>query len=514
MPVASRPAPAAQPSSAFQPVPPARQEAKQPSPIPDTADRLPTAPAAPLKVSQPLVTDPAATTPSPIGARKVVPSPPAPARPSAAALAAAARRTQLVQDLVHHFAGSIIQHTVEGPIHRAASLALKERWSAVRAEEARRKRALVEAVAQQTTFELGRLSVRVGIFRGVRDERSRRSAWQEWQRAVQRSLERKARDAELRSGWRNVVGAIVAGSHRYRGDDARDKAVEEEPADDDGIAGSFDLPGLSFGDLSLVAPTAEDGPDKSDRADVEFAGRFLDAADERERIWTRGTFLDIVADAASRALAEEDLAHRPEWTALIATQSTQSPFATWLTCKFDLDPSKLSVEIDTPKADISVKMHADATQPHTQVRADSFKQQINQKADSSRYSLRTLRNSGYSSSSIAPLDPKPRSALGCSVICSGPPLTSSLPSGNGSVCTALSPQLEQSRSTHRVSSSWIAPRPVATNLPRLATFSESTRSRASPPPESTDRSFWTPKRASLRMSRHFSARSAFYAGAS
>ena len=93
-----------------------------------------------------------------------------------------------------------------------------------------------------------------------------------------------------------------------------------------------------------------------DRVDSAFADRINSAAQEREKLWAPGTFLNIVADLASKAIATSHLDKRPFWSTLIVTPSILAPFAAWLACKFDLDPSVLSVEFDTPEADISVEM--------------------------------------------------------------------------------------------------------------------------------------------------------------
>lgn len=313
--------------------------------------------ATPVKVSS----EPkSALSTSPKSLRRVSITRASPARPSAAALAAAARRTRLVNDLVQHFTTEIISASVEGAIHRSAASALKERWNTIRAEEEKVKQVLATAVASSALAELGRMASRETIYRAWRDMRRQRSAWNDWKQAVQRSLERKALEAEARQEWREVVGAIEASATRAgilaAASEDGDAVMPEDEEDDEGLAGCDDA-GIAFDGLSLrsdapnAAPTAE-----VDRVDSAFADRINSAAQERERLWAPGTFLNIVADSASKAIATSHLDKRPFWSTLIVTPSILAPFAAWLACKFDLDPSVLSVEFDTPEADISVEM--------------------------------------------------------------------------------------------------------------------------------------------------------------
>lgn len=316
---------------------------------------------APIKVlEKPTPASPA----SPRSLRRVSVTRASPVRPSAAALAAAARRTQLVNDLVRHFTAEVVSASAEGAIHRAAASALKDRWTAIRAQEETAKQVLAAAVASSAVLELGRLASREVICRAWRDVRRQREAWHEWQQAVRRNIERKEREAEARQEWREVVGAIEAQSARVGGVRAvasaaatdREAMSDVGEDDDEGVAGDQDA-GIVFDDLSLGADAPDTAtPRKVDRADRTFASRISSVAQERDRIWAPGTFLNIIADVASRAIAASRLGTRPYWSTLIVTPSISTPFATWLACKFDLDPSHLSVEVDTPELDLGVEM--------------------------------------------------------------------------------------------------------------------------------------------------------------
>ncbi|GAA5977587.1 hypothetical protein JCM10908_005031 [Rhodotorula pacifica] len=314
--------------------------------------------ATPLKPSA--AASPALGTP-PSALRRVSVTRASPARPSAAALAAAARRTQLVNDLVQHFTAELVSTTAEGPIHRAATSVLKDRWTAIRAEEQRAKRAFAAGAASSAVDELGRLASRESIYRVWRDARRQRTAWHDWKQAVRRSIGRKAYEAEARQEWREVVGAIEAKSARSGGatttaEDDEDEVMPEVDEDDEGKAGDDDA-GIMFEGLSLGSNALDAAIDRvEDQIDRTFANRISIAAAERDKIWAPGTFLNIVADLASKAIAAYPLHERPLWSVLLVTQSTSSPFATWLACKFDLDPSDLSMEVDTPDVDVDVRM--------------------------------------------------------------------------------------------------------------------------------------------------------------
>ncbi|TKA56638.1 hypothetical protein B0A53_01831 [Rhodotorula sp. CCFEE 5036] len=344
-------APPSAPAFALPPSGPSTSSAL-PKPFLSAAIPISTQSTPPAKVS----TEPKpALSTSPKSLRRVSITPASPARPSPAARAAAARRTQLVNNLVQHFTAEIISASVEGAIHRSAASALKERWNTIRAEEAKVKQVLATAVASRALAELGRMASRETIYRAWRDMRRQRSAWNDWKQAVQRSMERRALEAEARQDWREVVGAIGAGEVAPASDDG-DAVMLEEDEDDEGLAGSDDA-GLAFDGLSLRSDAPDAAPTaKADRIDSAFADRINSAAQEREKLWAPGTFLNIVADSASRAIANSHLDKRPFWSTLIVTPSISAPFAAWLACKFDLDPSVLSVEFDTPEADICVEM--------------------------------------------------------------------------------------------------------------------------------------------------------------
>ncbi|GAA5873455.1 hypothetical protein JCM3774_002422 [Rhodotorula dairenensis] len=316
----------------------------------------------PIKISEKSAS-PSSVSPSTL--RRVSVTRASPVRPSAAALAAAARRTQLVDDLVQHFTAEIVSAAAEGAIHRAAASALKDRWTAIRAQEERTKQVFAAAVASSAVAELARLASREAVYRAWRDVRGQRTAWNDWQQAVRRSVERKEREAEARQEWREVVGAIEAKSAHTqdvrtsanltgRGDEVMSDDGNED--DEDGLAGDLDA-GIVFDDLSLGTDIPDLVPDrKVDRVDRTLAGRIESAAQERDRIWAAGTFLNIVVDLASKAIAKSPFDKRPYWSTLIVTPSTSSPLAAWLACKFDLDPSELSVEVDTPEFDLGVEM--------------------------------------------------------------------------------------------------------------------------------------------------------------
>lgn len=255
-----------------------------------------------------------------------------------------------MQDLVHHFTAVFVRETIEGPVHRAATTALKERWADIRAIEARAKQATAATLASDAIRELGRLATRETILAGWRDARCLQSVWDDWRRALKQSLTRKARDAELRSEWREVVGALEA----HPAEEAGDLAMAAD-AEDDGLAGLNDLPGLSFDALMIGSMQNARGASATD--DLDFVSRLSSAAVERDQIWAPGTFLNIAADLASEAIKKVETQHaRPAWDVLVSTSTTGAPYASWLACKFDLDPSDLTMQIDTPEADISVTM--------------------------------------------------------------------------------------------------------------------------------------------------------------
>lgn len=291
--------------------------------------------------------------------------------PSAASAAAVAARTQRVEALAGGICAELLGGLARAAAGRAAATALKERWAAVREAEKREKERLVEVAARRAEDELGRLAVREAVLRGVRDEEKRGETWERWKRALDARRRWKAQQREKK----RVLDEVVRGIERERDDERaeadEDDVVSDEDMDDDdldlGLAGLADA-GLDFGGLSLGAPAAP-----SSSAKVDLASRVREAAATRDRIWQRGTFLNSVSALASTALARvpRPLPTRPTWTALVAVEAAEAPFAAWLACKFDLDPRTATAEIDAPSADVEVRMLGKKDELATPVRRPS-----------------------------------------------------------------------------------------------------------------------------------------------
>ncbi|BGP50022.1 actin cytoskeleton and mitosis protein [Rhodotorula kratochvilovae] len=275
--------------------------------------------------------------------------------PSASSAAASAARTAVLDALAAALAGELLGAQARACAQRVAAGALRERWAAVRAGEQAEREALAARVARAAGDELARLAVREALLCGVRDEERVRGAWGRWRGALRRRREWKKGEREKKRVWEEVVRGIEREKEVEAGDE--DEVLSDGDEDDDaGLAGLADA-GLDFGGLSLG------GPASAPRDDL--AARVRDAAATRDRIWQRGTFLNILSASASTAFARAPvrLPARPTWTALVATEKADEPFAAWLACKLDLDAREGTAEVDVPNADVEVRMLSREDEP-------------------------------------------------------------------------------------------------------------------------------------------------------
>lgn len=259
---------------------------------------------------------------------------------------------------------------VVAPVQRASAAVLKERWADVKAKEREAKDALAQRLADQAYDELASLAAREAILDAVRQQRSQRRSLERWRRATKRSLVHKAEERARRKEWEEVVGTIerrkatrAEDEEAMSDDDELDEMEDEE--DDGGLAGLADA-GLDFGGLSLGAARQSDKP--RDAVDDDLATKLRMAAETRERIWSRGTFLNILSQHASAALSSHRLPFRPTWSTLVSTADTESPFGAWLACKFDIRQESGLAEIDTPNIDVEVRLLGERRQPIESVR--------------------------------------------------------------------------------------------------------------------------------------------------
>ncbi|GAA6054511.1 hypothetical protein JCM3770_005821 [Rhodotorula araucariae] len=352
------------PSPALLPTSPRPSAVQQPAPPPTDAPRptkrlppsslrtaLSATPFVPASVAPSRVSLSPKLSPSPVTTRRVsLAHPPHAAEapfPSAAPATAVAARTAVLDALAAALAHELLGAAAAATAHRAGAGALRDRWAAIRAREEAERAALARAVAGTAADELARLAVRETVLRGARDVERTRGVWGAWRRALERRRRWKEMERDKKRVWEEVVRGIE-----------REKEADEDEvlsADDDGsdteagIAGLADA-GIDFSGLSL---SAEPAPRRDD-----LAVRVRDAAATRERIWKRGTFLNILSAAASAALdrTSQRLPARPTWTTLVATEAADGPFAAWLGCKLDLDAREGTVEVDGPNADIEVRM--------------------------------------------------------------------------------------------------------------------------------------------------------------
>ncbi|GAA6030212.1 hypothetical protein JCM8097_008990 [Rhodosporidiobolus ruineniae] len=279
--------------------------------------------------------------------------------------AAAAKRTALVTALAAALAEELLRDALQGPVRRAAEGATKERWKAISAAERAAKAQLAREVAERARGEMERLLVREGAVKAAKEEVLRRRALKGWVERTRRSVEEKEREEERAREWREVVRGL-RGERKRREEDEKEDGDEElidvEEEEDVGMAGMGEV-GIDFGGLSLGGLGGEREAKEKERRvmsakerDREMAERLREAAETRARIWSRGTFLNLLASHLSSALSSHYLSFRPTFTTLVLSSAPDSPFAAWLACKFDLSADEGRAEMDTPYADLEVRM--------------------------------------------------------------------------------------------------------------------------------------------------------------
>ncbi|KAJ8292731.1 SAC3 family protein 1 [Rhodotorula toruloides] len=376
------------PTFSFAPAPPPASSAPAPPAFPSPAEPSTLRPAKRLPPSS-LRTAGTAPSFTPSPAPPALPKPvPSPRRPSATspiaakglrrvslpraaspattvAAAALARRQALVDSLVRDLTAELLATAVVAPVQRASASVLKERWAEVKAKEREAKDALAQRLAHQAYDELASLAAREAILDAVRRQRSQRRSLERWRRVTQRSLVHKAEERARRKEWEEVVGTIER-TKASRAEDEEGLSDEddldemEDEEEDGGLAGLADA-GLDFGSLSLGAARQPDKP--RDAVDDDLVTKLRTAAETRERIWSRGTFLDILSQHASAALSSHRLPFRPTWSTLASTTDTESPFGAWLACKFDIRQESGLAEVDTPNVDVEVRLLGERHQP-------------------------------------------------------------------------------------------------------------------------------------------------------
>lgn len=239
-------------------------------------------------------------------------------------------------------------------MRRAVELALRERWEVILEQRKAGRKVLARRLAQSVVQEGVGREVRCAVVREGRERRERGDWWGLWKaRAEKARVERGVRERV----WREVVGEIGVGP-------VVDVDEWEEEEEELGMAGLS----LSVGGRDERAKEADRDmaarvkqvrarllPPPATEADpVHDAPPQAEA--DRQRIWSRGTFLDIVSSRIDSAFSRlPRTSTRQAWSVLLATPEVGSPFAAWLACKFDLDVEGWA-SMDTGPVDVGVQM--------------------------------------------------------------------------------------------------------------------------------------------------------------
>ncbi|GAA5902822.1 Sac3p [Sporobolomyces salmoneus] len=268
-------------------------------------------------------------------------------------------RTPLINSLARSLTEELLREAIQGPVRRIGQEMLKERWVVLNETEEREKRKMGDELAEQVIREMGQMLVKEIGVKVRREEKLRKEVLVAWRERTRGRQERRKEGQERKKEWEEVMrglGSQVRRAPKEEDDEMSDEEIFSDEEEDVGLAGDeevdFELGGVS---LSI---------DKADRRVVvgkvqpeeDLADKLRLAAESRQRIWARSTFLDILGSQLSRSLSHPKLPPRPRWTAFVLTHSVESPFATWLSCKFGLDEEERRATLPLPEATLSVQM--------------------------------------------------------------------------------------------------------------------------------------------------------------
>lgn len=248
--------------------------------------------------------------------------------------------------------------------------------------------------------EIGKLFVKEIVVSVKREERLRREVLGVWRERTKEREKRRVEGEERKKEWEDVVkGLATRGRRTVTREDEEDEysddelVVEEE--EDFGLAGSgdvdFELGGLSISvertNQRVVVKQAAPEEDMAEKLrtvrplylpsslvllELMFGRVMLQAAETRQRIWANSTFLNILASNLALVSSSRQSSARTPWTTLVSTPSTESSFATWLSCKFGLDETDRRARLASVEGEVVVQMFAGGEEVEQDVSATSI----------------------------------------------------------------------------------------------------------------------------------------------
>ncbi|GAA6016185.1 hypothetical protein JCM11491_003762 [Sporobolomyces phaffii] len=281
--------------------------------------------------------------------------------------------SRLIETVAAALTRELLVEAIRAPVRKVVQGALKSRWTSIQQREETEKRLVGERLGQDVLTRLGKVLVREVAVSVARDEKLRRQVFEVWSERAYERRKRREEAEERKREWEQVLKGLSGQSGRKKGrlveedeDDAMsDEELVEEEEEEIGVAGNQEV-GFEFGGLSIgVADAAQNrrGGGANEPAhdpQRDLAEQLRLAAETRQRIWANSTFLDILALRLSRATASHR--RRAAWTTLVVTRSTESSFATWLSCKFGLDEDRRA-RVVTKDAHLVVQMLESAEEP-------------------------------------------------------------------------------------------------------------------------------------------------------
>ncbi|GAA5937683.1 Sac3p [Sporobolomyces koalae] len=281
--------------------------------------------------------------------------------------------TALIDRLVTLLTREILQEFTIGPVRKASQQALKLRWNQLEQAEQFKKRKIADEMSNQLVDEIGRMLIKEQIVRFKRERGIRSQVLRVWNdKTVE--LEERRKEGELRKKeWERVVESL--GQHGRRTmtvdedetrsvDDDYENVEDEDDQGDLGLAGDgtvdFELCGLNLGVDHHKLNQRVLGKEENV---IDMAEQLRLAAETRDRIWAHSTFFNILSSHLSIVAGRQRLPTPATWTTLVSTDSSHSSFATWLSCKFDLDEDDKRKRRSTAEANLVVQMLSTEEEP-------------------------------------------------------------------------------------------------------------------------------------------------------
>jgi hypothetical protein len=246
----------------------------------------------------------------------------------------------LIDSLTRTMTVTILKEFIQTPLSKISQEVLKNYWkdyySSRNEEKSKLSQDFYHSVVEKEMICSKILKEEIFKFL-TRELKLKRNYFQTWKVLTRDKVENKIVKAKREKEWRQVIESLGRGGGRDRDEDDDDDDQDEEIFDvEEEEEGEHEEDELELqGGLSTLSI------DRLSHHDFEedMAIKIKVAAENRQRIWARSTFLDILSfhlSSRGGGLLLQ-LPSSSTFTTLLSTRFIESSFAIWLACKFNVD---------------------------------------------------------------------------------------------------------------------------------------------------------------------------------